>query len=129
MGISGDKRTIAFEVSGDPARALATAREALEAEQFTVTAVDEWNLSATRGNRTKALFLGAIAPYLEVAVIARSRPQHGTVTVEIAQAAPGFAYAGGVLGAKKSTKAVDRVCSRLGDAYQQAGVLKGTTSA
>lgn len=127
MGVSGDKRMIGFEVTGDPAMAMATARKALEEEQFVVTVVDDWNLTAARGNRMKALFLGAISPYVEVGVVARSRPQTGTVTIEINQTPPGFAYAGGVLGAKKSKKSIDRVCVRLKDAYERAGVLTSST--
>lgn len=127
MGISGDKRTIGFEVSGDPAAALAMARQALESEQFTVAAVDAWNVTATRSTRAKALFLGAIAPFVQVAVNVRSRAEAGTTIVEIVQTPPGFAYAGGALGAKRSFNSIDRVCERLETAFREAGTLRSST--
>ena len=124
MGISGDKRTFQYEVTGSPAVALQTARQALEGERFAVTEIDEWTLRARRGSKAKALFVGAMSPFVEVAVSARSVPGTGTTIIEMAQRSSGFAYAGGVIGAKKSRTAIDTARARLVEAYRAAGVLE-----
>jgi hypothetical protein len=124
MGISGDKRTFHYEVTGSPAVALQTARQALEGERFVVTEVDEWTLRAARGKKAKAFLVGAMSPFVEVGVSARSVPGTGTTIIEVAQRSSGFAFAGGVIGAKKSRTAIDAALARLVDAYRTAGVFQ-----
>lgn len=128
MGISGDKRSIVFHVLGDPTLALNTAQSALAAEKFKITPVDEWTCKASRSSKGKSLFLGAIAPFVEVTLTARSSgDEPGVTIVQMDQIPPGCVYAGGVVGVKRSKGHVDAARDHLQAAFTSAGVLRSVS--
>jgi len=128
MGIGGDQRSIVFMVLGDPATALRTAKNALAAEKFKITPVDEWTCKASRSSKGKSLFLGAIAPFVEVTLTARSNTaEPGVTKVQMDQIPPGCLYAGGVIGVKRSKASVDSARDHLEVAFATAGVLRSVS--
>ncbi len=125
MGIGGDKRSIVFHVLGAPEIALNTAQNALAAEKFKITPVDAWTCKASRSSKGKSLFLGAIAPFVEVTLTARSSgAEPGVTIVQMDQIPPGCVYAGGVVGVKRSRSHVDAARDHLQAAFASAGVLR-----
>lgn len=109
-----------FTINGDPARAKQTASEALVAREFVLEWSDEWTAIAVKGNKAKAVLLGAFALYMEIGVSVRSLDaKHSLIRIEGLTSG----MMGGVLGARKTTKNFAALRDELGQAFDAAGVL------
>ena len=108
-------------VTGDPARAKATAAAALEARGFTVEWSDDWSGTAVRGNRAVNLLLGALAQYFKVGVRVMTAPEPGQSVVRLEQLSSG--WSGGALGAARTKRNLAGLRDELTAAFRQAGVL------
>jgi hypothetical protein len=109
-----------FTILGDPARARQTVSDALESRDFVMHWSDEWTAKAIKGNKTKAMFLGAFALYMEVGVAVRSLDD-GHSVIRIDSLTTGMM--GGVWGMSKTTKNFAELRDQLGAAFDAAGVL------
>ena len=109
-----------FTILGDPARARQTASDALVAREFVMHWSDDWTAKAIKGNKTKAMLLGAFALYMEVAVAVRSVDE-GHSVIRIDSLTTGMM--GGVWGMSKTTKNFAGLRDQLGSAFDVAGVL------
>jgi hypothetical protein len=111
-----------FEVTGDPTTARATAERALTDRKFKVQWQDEWSGVAERGNKVANAFAGAFAQYFKVAVkVMSSTP--GQTVVRIERQSSG--YAGGAIGATRTTKNMQSLTKELEATFKAAGVLVG----
>ena len=108
-------------VTGDPARAKATAIAALEARKFRLKWTDEWSGTAEKGNKWLNLVAGALAQYFKVGVRIMSAPQPGQSIVRLEKQSSG--WAGGAIGASRTKKNMTGLRDELAAAFQSAGVL------
>lgn len=118
-----------FTVVGDPTRARQTAADALGARQFVMHWSDEWTAKAVKGDKTKAVLLGAFAHYMEVGVAVRARRNEQCDPDRLAH----DGLDGWPLGREQDEQAVRRTprptrgdvrCGRCpGDAPQPSGAL------
>jgi hypothetical protein len=113
--------TIDLVVTGDPARAKATASAALEARGFAVRWAEEWSGTADKGNRFLNVFLGALAQYFKVGIRVMSAPAPGESIVRLETLSSG--WAGGVLGANRTKRNLAGLRDELTAAFRHAGVL------
>lgn len=109
-----------FTILGDPARARQTASDALVARDFVMHWTDDWTAKAVKGNKTKAVLLGAFALYMEVGVAVRSLDD-GHSVIRIDSLTTGMM--GGVWGMSKTAKNFAELRDQLGTAFDVAGVL------
>jgi hypothetical protein len=115
---------IDFKVTGDPAMARATAERALTDRRFKVNWEDDWSGTAERGNKTANLFAGAFAQYFKVGLMLRSaEPGHTIVRIERMSSG----WAGGAIGASRTTKNMTSLKTELEATFNAAGVLESTT--
>jgi hypothetical protein len=108
-------------VTGDPARAKATAAAALEARGFRLQWADDWAGTAERGNKVANVFLGALAQHFKVGVRIMTAPEPGQSVVRLEQLSSG--WAGGALGAARTRRNLASLRDELVAAFHQAGVL------
>jgi hypothetical protein len=113
--------TIDLVVTGDPARAKATAVAALEARGFRFQWDDEWAGTAEKGNKHLNVVAGALAQYFKVGVRIMTAPEPGHSIVRLEKQSTG--WAGGAIGASRTKKNVSTLRDELAGAFQQAGVL------
>jgi hypothetical protein len=111
-----------FSVTGDPTTARATAERALVDRKFKVTWLDEWSGQAERGSRVANVLLGALAQYFKVGVRVMSDEQGRTI-VRIERQSSG--WAGGAIGAARTTKNINGLRADLEATFGSAGVLLG----
>ena len=109
-----------FEVLGDPATARATAERALTDRKFKVNWNDEWSGTAERGNKVANVLAGFLAQYFKVGVKVMSGTPGQTV-VRIERQSSGFA--GGAVGAARTTKNMQSLTKELEATFKAAGVL------
>jgi hypothetical protein len=115
---------IDFKVTGDPARAKATAERALTARGFQVNWQDYWSGTAERGNRVANVLAGAFVQYFKVGLALRSaEPGHTIVRIERLSSG----WAGGAIGASRTTKNIANLGAELDATFRGAGVLASTT--
>ncbi len=113
--------TIDLVVTGDPARAKATAAAALEGRGFRLRWTDEWSGTAEKGNRALNLIAGALAQYFKVGIAVTSAAEPGQSIVRLSTLSSG--WAGGVLGASRTKRNLAGLRDELTAAFQRAGVL------
>jgi hypothetical protein len=113
-------KNIDFVVNGDPARARATAEQALVARGFAVKWQDDWTGIAERGSKTGNLVAGALAQYLKVGVRLMSG-EPGNTIVRIEKLSTG--WMGGAIGASRTTKNFTSLQTELSTTFDAAGVL------
>ncbi len=113
-----------FKVSGDPARARATAERALTDRKFKISWQDEWSGTAERGNKTANVLLGAAAQYFAVGLQVRSAGPDETV-IRIERLSTG--WMGGAIGASRTTKNMSGLATELESTFKSAGVLLDVT--
>lgn len=114
-----------FTVTGDPARAHATATEALEGRKFTLTWSDPWTGVAERGSKVGNVLAGAMAQYFKIGVRVMSAPTDGQAIVRIEQQSSG--WMGGAIGAHRTKKNFAGLRDELRATFETAGVLVGVT--
>lgn len=112
--------TVDFIVSGDAARAKATAVSALETRKFKLTWQTEWDGTAERGNKVANALAGAFAQYFKVGVLVRTAPD-GNGVIRLEKSSKG--YMGGAVGAHRTTKNFDLLAADLEATFRAAGVL------
>ncbi len=116
---------IDFLVTGDPARARATAEKALIDRKFKVAWTDDWSATAERGNKALNVVAGALAQYFKVGVrLFAAGPEETTVRVE--QLSSG--WMGGGIGAIRTRKNMEALRGELEAIFSAAGVLRGVTT-
>ena len=115
---------IDFLVTGDPTSARATAEQALVARKFEVAWQDEWTATAERGSKTANIMLGALAQYFKVGVHLMS-PQPGETVVRIERQSSG--WAGGAIGANRTSKNLASLRAELEATFANAGVLRNVS--
>jgi hypothetical protein len=115
--------SIDFVVTGDVARAKATAVDALQAKGFRLTWTDEWTATAEKGNKAVNLVLGGFAQYIKMGLEVRSTGTPDQSLIRLVQSSKG--YMGGALGVAKTNKNRARLRDELGAVFNQAGVLVG----
>lgn len=109
-----------FTLRGDAARARQTAADALQAREFVMHWSVDWTAKAVKGDKTKAVLLGAFAHYMEVGVAVRSLDEeHSVVRID----ALTTGWMGGLWGVSKTTKQFAEVRDQLGATFDAAGVL------
>jgi hypothetical protein len=115
---------IDFTVTGDPASARATAERALTERKFKVTWTSDWAGTAERGNKIANVALGALAQYFKVGVsVMGANP--GTTIVRIERQSSG--WAGGAIGASRTTRNINSLRQELESTFSSAGVLQGVS--
>ncbi len=112
--------TVDFIVTGDAARAKATAVAALESRKFKLTWQSEWDGVAERGNKVANALAGAFAQYFKVGVLVRTAPD-GNGVIRLEKSSKG--YMGGAVGAHRTTKNFDLLAADLEATFRAAGVL------
>lgn len=109
-----------FTLRGDALRARQTAADALQAHEFVMHWSDDWSAKAVKGDKTKAVLLGAFAHYMEVGVAVRSLDEeHSVVRIDALTSG----WMGGLWGVSKTTKQFADVRDQLGTTFDAAGVL------
>jgi hypothetical protein len=117
---------IDFVVTGDPARARATAESALMTRKFRVQWHDDWTATAERGSKTGNLVAGAMAQYFKVAVRLMSAGSDQT-TVRVEKQSSG--WMGGAIGASRTKKNFAALKDELQATFAAAGVLVSVQTA
>ena len=113
-----------FTLQGDPAHARVTVQQALEARKFRLVWADDWTAVAERGNKVANAFAGAAAQYFKVGVAIRSADTgHSILRVERQSSG----WAGGAIGASRTTKNLDQLKQELESSFGTAGVLVGVS--
>src|SRR3954449_8965351 len=114
-----------FTLQGDPAHARITVQQALEGRKFRLTWADDWTAVAERGNKVANAFAGAAAQYFKVGVAIRSADTgHSILRVERQSSG----WAGGAIGASRTTKNLDQLKGELETTFGSAGVLVATNA-
>ncbi|HUE57971.1 MAG TPA: hypothetical protein VMO88_00175 [Acidimicrobiales bacterium] len=109
-----------FKVTGDPTMARATAERALADRKFKITWTDDWSGLAERGNKVANLIVGALAQYFKVGLSLMSAGPTETI-VRVERLSSG--WAGGAIGASRTTRNFSNLKSELEATFAQAGVL------
>ena len=109
-----------FKVTGDPTMARATAERALADRKFKITWTDDWSGVAERGNKVANLIVGALAQYFKVGLSLMSTGPTQTI-VRVERLSSG--WAGGAIGASRTTRNFSNLKSELEATFAQAGVL------
>ena len=122
-------KTLIFHLTvvGEPARAKATAEQALVDRRFKVSWSDDWNAVAERGNKVTNAVAGAMAQYMKVTVSLHRGAEPGQTVIRLEKASSGAM--GGVIGVSRTTKNLTTLQSQLAETFQAAGVLVGVTQA
>jgi len=81
---------------------------------------DDWTAKAVKGDKTKAVLLGAFAHYMEVGVAVRSLDETNSV-IRIDSLTTG--WMGGLWGVSKTNKQFAELRDQLGETFSAAGVL------
>jgi hypothetical protein len=111
---------IDFVVTGDPARAKATAEQALVSRKFRVSWDDDWTATAERGNKVANAVAGAAAQYFKVGVrVMSSDAGHSIVRIE----RQSTGWMGGAIGASRTKKNLSSLKDELSATFEAAGVL------
>ena len=113
-----------FVVTGDPARAAATAEQALVARKFGVTWTDGWTATSERGSKVANVIAGAAAQYFKFGVCIMSGEQ-GTTVIRLERQSSG--WAGGAIGAARTNKNLAKLRTELESSFSEAGVLRGVS--
>ncbi|HEY3141788.1 MAG TPA: hypothetical protein VGJ86_11700 [Acidimicrobiales bacterium] len=113
--------SIDFMVTGDVARAKATAVNALEGKGFRLAWSDEWTATAEKGNKVANLVVGGFAQYIKMGLEVRSTPVGDQSLIRLIRSTKG--YMGGAIGVMKTNKNSARLRDELAAVFQQAGVL------
>ena len=121
----GEGTGIRLELQGDPAHARVTVQQALEARTFRLVWADDWTAVAERGNKVANAFAGAAAQYFKVGVAIRST-DGGNSILRVERQPSG--WAGGAIGASRTTKNLDQLTQELEAAFGGAGALVAVTS-
>jgi hypothetical protein len=111
--------SVDIAVAGDPARARDTIAGALAARGFALSWSDDWNGLATRGSKTKQVFLGTFALYLEVAVSVFVA--NGNVIVRLSR--PSTGMTGGLAGRAKARNQFASLTTEVTEVFRANGVL------
>ena len=111
-----------LQLSGDPARARATAQQALESRKFKLTWSDDWTATAERGNKVANVLAGALAQYFKVEIAVRSVPESDASVVRISRGSRGFM--GGAIGVARTNKNMATLFAELQATFSAAGVLQ-----
>jgi hypothetical protein len=111
--------SVDIAVAGDPARARDTIAGALAARGFALSWSDDWNGLATRGSKTKQVFLGTFALYLEVAVSVFAA--NGNVIVRLSR--PSTGMTGGLAGRAKARNQFASLTTEVTEVFRANGVL------
>ena len=111
---------IDFKVTGDPAMARATAERALNDRKFKVSWTDDWSGVAERGNKVANVIAGALAQYFKVGLRLMSDGPEQTI-VRVERLSSG--WAGGAIGASRTTRNFSSLRSELEATFAGAGVL------
>lgn len=111
-----------FTVTGDPARAKATAEQALTARKFRVTWNDDWTATAEQGSKVGNLLVGSFSPYFKIGVQLRSS-QPGETVIRVESQSSGMA--GGAIGVARTRKNFSSLRTELEETFRTAGVLCG----
>jgi hypothetical protein len=111
--------SVEIAVAGDPAKARDTVAGALVARGFKVSWPDQWNGVASKGSRTKQMFLGALAVYFEV-----------NLTVYVVDNAtmlrisrPSTGISGGLAGKMRAHKQFTTLAAEVTEVFRANGVL------
>lgn len=80
-----------YTVTGDPARAHATATEALEGRKFTLTWSDPWTVVAERGSKVGNVLAEAMAQHFKIGVRVMSAPTDRQSIVRVGPQSSGWA--------------------------------------
>jgi hypothetical protein len=113
-----------FLVTGDPVAACATVEEALVARKYKMTWQDGWTATAERGSKVANALAGAAAQYFKVGVrLMSARP--GETTVRIERLSSG--WMGGAIGAARTTKSLEALCTELQTTLSEARVLRSVS--
>ena len=115
-----------FAVSGDPVTARATAETALTDRRFRIAWTDEWSGIAERGNKVANVIFGAFAQHFRVGVRVMS-DSSGVTVVRIERLTSG--WAGGAVGAARTSGNMTDLKSELEAIFTQTGVLQGVREA
>jgi hypothetical protein len=110
-----------FYLSGDPGSARTTVEEALRERKFQVSWEDDWSGIAVRGKKGVNIALGAIAQYFKVGITLMSAAPGQTI-VRIERLSSG--WAGGAIGASRTTRMLAGLTSELESTFARAGVLQ-----
>jgi hypothetical protein len=111
---------IDFVVTGDPARAKATAEQALLSRKFQINWFDDWTATAERGNKVANALVGAAAQYFKIGVRLMSLDsEHSIVRIE----RQNTGWMGGAIGAARTNKNFAALKDELAATFQSAGVL------
>jgi hypothetical protein len=111
--------SVDIAVAGDPARARDTIAGALAARGFALSWSDDWNGLATRGSKTKQVFLGTFALYLEVAVSVFAA--NGNVIVRLSR--PSTGMTGGLAGRAKARNQFASLTTEVTEVFRANAVL------
>jgi hypothetical protein len=111
--------SVDIAVTGSPAAARDTVAAALIARKFTVSWVDDWNGTATRGHKATQFFLGGLAPYFEVGLTVFDG---GTSTI-VRITRPSSGITGGLAGRMRVKKQYNSLCSEVSEVFRVARVL------
>ena len=109
-----------FTLQGDPAHARVAVQQALEARKFRLTWSDDWTAVAERGNKVANAFAGAAAQYFKIGVALRSADTgHSILRVERQSSG----WAGGAIGAARTTKTLEQLTGEVESTCATAGGL------
>jgi hypothetical protein len=114
---------VEFVLIGDPARAKATAAQALEARKFKLSWHDDWSATAERGNKIANALAGAAAQYFRVDLRVMSASDGEQSIVRIDQKSSG--WMGGAIGASRTKKNMAALREELTQTFSAASVLVG----